>query len=504
MKATETRFMPDLGISILTIGAGTVEDGIAILRRSRNVIYAEKDQKAELFHVPNDPLYTQQYGHQQVKDEAAWDIFKGNSKMVVAVLDTGLIMNHEDIVGRIAPGGFDYSDNDSDPSDSDGHGSHCGGIVAANTNNAIGVASSAYNARLLPLKVFPNSFATTVAAGIRGAADKGAKILSLSLGFPSESQVMQDAINYAWGKGCLVIAAAGNAGNTVKNYPAAAQNVIAVAATNSSDTRAGFSTFGDWVHVAAPGEDIMSFGISSNSSYVKNSGTSMACPFVASVAALVWGRNPALTNAQVRDIIFSTCDNVGPFVIKGRVNAHKAILKAVPLTEYASTSLLSKLGVVGGVTEGTNVNPFSSDFAAAASTNATDAGRYTIRSKFINRLGGVASLDTIVRVTTPLSAIKSARVELVSNAPAPASTFIYAYNYSTASFDQVGLVGNSGVEKTSSVAMDVTTLGRYMNSSGHIRFLVRSISPVRAGQNPWNISFNRISVTGGYDSTLIP
>lgn len=505
LGAKETIIDRRLGLSKLTISKSSVRDGISLLARSRDVVYAEPRYIPELDHVPNDPQYPNQYGHKMVKSEAAWDLFKGRSTMIVAVLDTGLRTTHEDIVGRIAPGGFDFGDNDADVTDADGHGSHCIGIVGANTNNGKGVASVAYNTKILPIKVFgSNPSGDPVVQGIMAAADRGAKVISMSFGTYTFPQAWQDAVNYAWGKGCLLFATAGNDNINMKRYPGACDNVITMGSTDQSDQKSGFSNWGDWVKLAAPGTQIRSFGIASDSSYVDLSGTSMACPFAASVGALVWGRNPFLTNAQVRDILLTTADPVGTWLKGGRVNALKAVNAAAPLVDFSSTTLMNQVGVVGTVTEGTIVNGFGSIGAAAASTNATDAGRLIIRSKFINRLGGVASLDTIVRVTTPLSVIKSARVELVSNAPLPASTFVFAYNYSTASFDQVGLVGNSGAEKTSSMGLDVTTLGRYMNSSGHIRLLLRSVSPVRAGQSPWNIEFNRVSVTGGYDPTLVP
>jgi thermitase len=425
--------------------------------------------------------------------------------MVVAVLDTGLRTTHEDIVGRIAPGGFDFGDNDADVTDTDGHGSHCIGIIGANTNNGKGVASVAYNTKVLPIKVFgSNPTGDPVVQGIMAAADRGAKIISMSFGTYTFPQAWQDAVNYAWGKGCLLFATAGNDNINMKRYPGACANVITMGSTDQNDQKSGFSNWGDWVLLAAPGSNIRSFGIASDISYTDLSGTSMACPFAASVGALVWGRNPALSNAQVRDILFSTADPVGSFVSKGRVNAHKAALKAVPLSDYASTTLLSKVGVVGGISEGTAITPYASDFAAGVATNATDAGRYILRSRYINKVGGVASLDTIVRVTTPLSAIKSAKVELVSKGPVPASTFVFAYNYASGAFDQIGQVGNTNAERTTSVSFDVSTFGKYLNSSGHVRLLVRSISPVRAGQNAWNIEFNRVSVIGGFDSTLIP
>ena len=505
LGAKETIIDRRLGLSKLTISKSSVRDGISLLARSRDVVYAEPRYIPELDHVPNDPQYPNQYGHKMVKSEAAWDLFKGRSTMIVAVLDTGLRTTHEDIVGRIAPGGFDFGDNDADVTDTDGHGSHCIGIVGANTNNGKGVASVAYNTRILPIKVFGSSpSGDPVVQGIMAAADRGAKVISMSFGTYTFPQAWQDAVNYAWGKGCLLFATAGNDNINMKRYPGACDNVITMGSTDQNDQKSGFSNWGDWVKLAAPGTQIRSFGIASDSSYVDLSGTSMACPFAASVGALVWGRNPFLTNAQVRDILLTTADPVGSWLKGGRVNALKAVNAAAPLVDFNSTTLMNQVGVVGTVTEGTVVNGFGSIGAAAASTNVTDAGRFILRSRDASSIGSVASIESIVRVSAPLSAIRSAKIEIVSNAPLPVTSFTYVFNYSTGKFELMGSTGNAGTEKTQSVSLDLTRLGQFVNSSGHVRILVRSVSPQRIGTRSWNIEFNRISMTGGFDPNLAP
>ncbi len=505
LGATETIVDRRLGLSKLTISTSSVRDGISLLRRSRDVVYAEPRFIPELDHVPNDPQYSAQYGHQMVKSEPAWNIFKGRPTMVVAVLDTGLRTTHEDIVGRIAPGGFDFGDNDSDVTDTDGHGSHCIGIIGANTNNGKGVASVAYNTRVLPIKVFGSSpTGDPVVQGIMAAADRGAKVISMSFGTYTFPQAWQDAVNYAWGKGCLLFATAGNDNINMKRYPGACDNVITMGSTDQNDQKSGFSNFGDWVKLAAPGSGIRSFGIASDSSYVDLSGTSMACPFAASVGALVWGRNPFLSNAQVRDILLTTADPVGTWLKGGRVNALKAVTAASPLVEFSSTTLMNQVGVVRSVTEGSILNGFGSISAAAASTNATDAGRFMLRATPVAKVGNVASIESIVRLSAPRSAIRSARIEIVSKAPIPVTSFVHVFNYWTGNFELVGTIGNNGTERTQNINLDVNRINEFVNSSGHVRILVRSISPQRVGTGDWTVDFNRLSVVGGFEVPVTP
>ncbi|HEX3036497.1 MAG TPA: S8 family serine peptidase, partial [Thermodesulfobacteriota bacterium] len=191
-------------------------------------------------------------------------------------------------------------------------------------------AGVGYNCVLMNGKVLNDSGSGSwsgIANGIIWAADNGAKVINMSLGGPSGSSTVQSAINYAWNKGVVIVAAAGNEGISSPSYPAYYSNVIAVAATDENDNIASFSNYGTWVDVAAPGVDILSAYIRYNPPYVFLSGTSMASPHVAGLAGLLasQGRN----NINIRAAIENTTDNIGLYPIangqKGRINAHKAV-----------------------------------------------------------------------------------------------------------------------------------------------------------------------------------
>ena len=180
-----------------------------------------------------------------------------------------------------------------------GHGTHIAGVISA-ANNGTGITGIAYTSRVLPVKVlneYGEGWASDIAAGIIYAVDNGARILNLSLGAPFDIPILKEAVDYATGHGVILIAAAGNEGTETIDYPARYPNVIAVAATDSSDQRTDFSDFGPQIDVAAPGNRICSTWYRGN--YVYKTGTSMAAPHVAGVAALIWSANPSMTAEQV-------------------------------------------------------------------------------------------------------------------------------------------------------------------------------------------------------------
>lgn len=223
--------------------------------------------------------------------------------------------------------GYDFVDGDRNPNDANGHGTHCAGIAAASTNNGIGIAGTAPNASIYAVRVLDASGSGSlndVADGVVHAADNGAKVISLSLGSTGASSTLEDAVNYAWDKGSVVVAAAGNAGNTVKNYPAAYSNAIAVASTDRNDRKSSFSTYGSWVDVAAPGSDI--YSTYPTNTYSSLSGTSMATPHVAGVAGLLASQGKS--NSSIRSAIQDSADKIsgtGNYWIHGRVNANNAV-----------------------------------------------------------------------------------------------------------------------------------------------------------------------------------
>ncbi len=243
-----------------------------------------------------------------------WDISTGEG-VKVAILDTGIDESHSDLSSRVA-GGEDFTGTGS-YSDDNGHGTHVSGTVAAIYSNNIGVYGVAPSASLYAVKVLSSSGSGTldwIIAGIQWAIDNDIDIINMSLGTSSDMQSLEDACNRAYEEGILIVAAAGNSGNKPGNrdtveYPGGYASVIAVAASDSNDARASFSSTGPDVELIAPGVSILS--TIPGGGYAYYSGTSMASPHVAGVAALVLSANSTLTNVQVRSILQETAENLG-------------------------------------------------------------------------------------------------------------------------------------------------------------------------------------------------
>ena len=346
----------------------SIQAAINLLARRADVLYAEPNHIVHAYSTPNDTSYASQYGPQKVQADLAWGIWKPQAQVILAIVDTGIDNTHPDLTNKIlrdAVGivGYDaFTGTRSDASDGYGHGTHCAGIAAAQVNNGAGVAgiagwngaasvSDTYYTKLMPVKVLDATGSgtdATVADGITWAANNGAKVISLSLG-GGGSMTLDNAVQYAWSKGCVVVAAAGNSGNSMPSYPAGYANVISVAATDNSDKLTSFSNYGSWVSVAAPGSNIYSttptYSAGGNFplNYAYLSGTSMACPHVAGEAALLFAQNPTLTNSQVKNLITSNVDPYTPYsggiaAGGGRMNVYKALLAAAPAGPGSATS----------------------------------------------------------------------------------------------------------------------------------------------------------------------
>lgn len=328
-----------LKVLAVNVPKGEEDSSVAAFAKDPDVLYAEPDFVARAFTTTNDTLLSQQWGMFKIQaanasSASAWDVTTGSPGVKIAILDTGIDQNHPDISNKIvANQNFTTS---STVDDFFGHGTHTAGIAAAVTNNSNGVAGVGYNSSLMNVKVLDDTgsgYYSWVANGITWATDNGAKVISMSLGGSSGSQVLQDAVNYAVANGVVVVAAAGNNGNSARSYPAYYSGAIAVAATDSNDNRASWSSYGSWVDVAAPGVDIYStLPTHSNQmggvNYGSLSGTSMATPHVAGLAALVWASGICSTNACVRAQIENNADPItgtGSYWTYGRINAYRAV-----------------------------------------------------------------------------------------------------------------------------------------------------------------------------------
>ncbi len=328
------------------------------------------DGESSVNFTPNDPRFIEQWHYnntgqgngtagKDIKLVDAWDIETGKPNVLVAVHDMGIQLDHPDLAQNIAVGkSFNFIDN-NDTIVQGYHGTHTAGTIAAVNNNGIGVSGIAggdgtvnSGVRLMSVQIFKGNQSAGLAEGFIYAADKGAAISSNSWAYDIENIYelsVMDAIDYfiANGggnalQGGLVIFAAGNVSRAIKYYPSAYDRVICVAATNNRDTKANYSTFGSWVDIAAPGGDYnngpASQVISTTwfSGYAGDHGTSMACPHVAGVAALIASKLSGKASASdVRDILLSTTDNIdtlNPNFIgllgTGRLNALKALQKS--------------------------------------------------------------------------------------------------------------------------------------------------------------------------------
>jgi thermitase len=318
--------VPEVGVQKVTLRPSlSVEQAVEYYRAQPSVEFAEPNGIWHATFTPNDSDWSRQWGPVKIKAPEAWDLQRGSASVKIAILDTGINKYHPDLSGKVvaeynATGGGNINDGH-------GHGTHCAGIAAANTNNGLGIAGVGFNSALINVKVLTDQgwgYWDWVARGIIWAADQGARVISMSLGGSSPSDSVERAINYAWSRNCVIVAAAGNNWDTQRMYPAAFANCIAVAASDPNDRRAWFSSYGaDWVAVAAPGTDIYS---TYRDGYAYLNGTSMACPHVSGEAALLWSAlGTGTSNRVIRDLIEATADQVGSWVARGRVNVFDAL-----------------------------------------------------------------------------------------------------------------------------------------------------------------------------------
>lgn len=356
-----------------------ISHAINSLKLNPNIEYAEPDYYAFAQFVPNDPYYKYQWNFSNnvyggINLGGAWDLSQGQD-VVIAVIDTGVayenynnFLKAPDLGNTQFVAGYDFIENDTHPNDDNGHGTHVAGTIAQSTNNKIGVAGIAYNAKIMPVKALDKRGVgsySAIASAIRYAADNGADIINLSLGGPNHSQAMLDAVRYAYNKGVLIVAAAGNDGKEIISYPAAYDDyVLAVGATRFDEKLSYYSNYGSSLDIVAPGGDlkvdqngdgygdgILQQTITPNNprkfGYYFYQGTSMATPHVAGVAGLIKALGVS-TPQQIKAILLSTAKDLGQsgfdkFYGHGRLDAEASVKEALKLRENFLPKSLSDL-----------------------------------------------------------------------------------------------------------------------------------------------------------------
>ena len=344
-------------------GAKSLEEAARAYTADPNVLHASPDWVMHANETPNDPFIGSQGGLNTIQAPAAWNRTHGSSGVLIAVLDTGINEAHPDLAGKVVAR-RDFTGSSSGTNDMVGHGTHVAGIAAASTNNAVGVAGVGYDSRLLNVKVLDDSGDGSISMlfnGIYWAADNGAHVINMSLGADQDCSTswwedlfdvgrneLRDSIGYAWDRNIVLVAAAGNNGANRQQWPAACPNVVAVANTTIADVKAASSNFGTWVDVAAPGSNIFSTAVPGAlkcqsglvGQFANCSGTSMASPHVAGLAALVRASCNFSSSADIVTRLTSTADAIagtGTNWQFGRINALRAVCFPVPASVRIGT-----------------------------------------------------------------------------------------------------------------------------------------------------------------------
>ncbi len=303
------------------------------LNKDENIIYSEPTIIYKTFYEPNDPLYNKQWGLYVMYLNYAWNISKGNNTKV-CVIDTGIDFYHEDLSENFIEG-YDEVDDDYDispPVASESHGTHVAGTILALMDNNRGISGVSPNSKLLGCRAFTNSggASSDISNCIIWCISKGARVINMSFGSSSESQIIKEAIDSAYNKNIIMVAAAGNSGNYGVSYPAKYDNVISVGALDKDGKKANFSNYGPELDFVAPGVEILST-VPYTNQYSFSQGTSMAAPHISGIVALILSINPNLSFNDVYNILKSSSIDIGSngkddYYGWGLVHAQRALL----------------------------------------------------------------------------------------------------------------------------------------------------------------------------------
>ncbi len=430
IRGRTTKHISQIRHQVIELSEAQVDRTIRYLLDTGLFSVAERDGKAYVENTPNDPSFLAQWHLGAINAATAWNTTVG-SATPIAVIDSGIDLTHPDLVGRIGPG-WNFLTGTSNTQDDQGHGTATAGVIAATTNNGVGLSGVTWSNPIMPLVVVDSTGSASysnIASAITYAADHGARIINISIGGTASSSTLQNAINYAWGKGSVVFAAAGNNASTVPMYPAACTYAVAVAATDNYNALASFSDYGSWIDLSAPGVNILT--LVSGGSYGYWYGTSFSSPIAAGVGALVLAANPSLSASALVSVLEQNADNIGSSSIfgYGLVDAAKAVAAAgtapkatpaVSISAPASNSSVSgTVSVTGSASDSLGITSVSlyCDGSMVSSTSASNfsipwnsasvtSGTHTLTVMAVDAGGNSGSTSIAVSVPAPPAPVK--------------------------------------------------------------------------------------------------
>jgi thermitase len=425
-----------IGVSVLEVPEQAADAIAQSLSRTGLFSFVERDHLGSVNATPNDPDFASQWHLFKIQAPNGWDLSEGASSVPIAIIDSGADSTHPDLYPKLLSG-WNFLNGTSSTTDTMGHGTAVSGTAGAATDNLTGVAGVGWANPILPLVVVDSTgYASysNIASAINYAADHGVRIISISIAGSSSSSTLQSAVNYAWNKGAVIFAAAGNNSSSTCMYPACCTNVVAISATEPTDTFASFSNYGNWIALSAPGDGILT--TMNGGGYGSWYGTSFATPIAAAVGALALSANPSLTNSALVTLLEKNSDDLGaagydPYFGWGRVNAYKAVQAAKnggsttdttppavsissPLTGVTVSGILSVQGtatdnvgvtkvqffVDGALATSAAASPFSFSWNSGGVAN----GLHTLTVKAYDAANNVGSASISVNVSNDKTA----------------------------------------------------------------------------------------------------
>ncbi len=419
-----------LRVSVLRVDPRRRDEIQKSLEDSGLFDFVEPDYLAQITTTPSDPLYVNQWHLPKIQAPSAWSITTGSTGVTIAMVDSGIDTTHPDLASKIV-GGWNFLTNNATIVDTMGHGTQTAGAAAAIGNNGVGVSGVVWQNPIMPLVVVDSTgYASysNIASAITYAANHGARIVNVSIGGTSSSSVLQSAVTYAWNLGTVVFASSGNGGQNAPYYPAGCQYAVAVGATDSNDLWQGWSNYGSFVSVVAPGASI--YTTAAGGGYTINSGTSFSSPIAAGVGALILSQSPSMSAAALVSTLEKTADDLGapgfdPYYGWGRVNAYRALTSSISLpppppavsissptsgsSVQGTVSALGTASAAAGISQiqflvdnnlasTSSVSPFSFPWNSTSTTN----GNHSLVVKVIDSSNNVASSSVAVMVNNPV------------------------------------------------------------------------------------------------------